>query len=157
MTQLAETTIPNALRCRAVVLSCMDYRFVEPLQRLLGAQGLAGAFDLVAWPGGAVSLTTRDRPLVTGAMTMACELHNPDEVILVAHHDCGRLGGSARFAGRQAEIATLETALAMAGEAVVDLLPDLPIQLIRLDHDGSVSLTDLARPTSRNHETGPGR
>ena len=156
MTQLAEKAPPETLRCRAIVLSCVDYRFVEPLRRVLADQGLAGAFDLVAWPGGAAALTTRDRPAITDAMVMVCELHNPDDIILAVHHDCGRLGGSARFAGRQAEIATLETALAMAGEVVVDHPPDLPIQLIRLDHDGSVSLTDLARPTPRNHEAGPG-
>ena len=154
MTQLAEKAPPETLRCRAIVLSCVDYRFVEPLRRVLADQGLAGAFDLVAWPGGAAALTTRDRPAITDAMVMVCELHNPDEIILAVHHDCGRLGGSARFSGREAEIATLDTALAMAAEAVFDHLPGLPCRLLRLDHDGVVSLTDVSRPTPRAHATG---
>ena len=144
MTRIAEKGTPLTPRCRALVLSCIDYRFVEPLRRLLAGQGLTGAFDLVGWPGGAVSLTMADRLLVTEAMTIACELHDPDEVILTVHHDCGRLGGSARFAGRQAEIATLDTALVMAGEAVFERFPGLPVRLVRLDHDGRVALTDVA-------------
>lgn len=155
MTHLAERTTPETLRCRAVVLSCVDYRFVEPLRHLLADQGLTGASDLMAWPGGAAALTNRDRPFVTDAMTMACELHHPDEIILAVHHDCGRLGGSVHFAGQEAEIATFDTALAMAGEAVSDRLPGLPVHLVRLDHDGSVSLADVSRPTPRSHAIGP--
>ena len=54
------------------------------------------------------------------AIGLACSLHDPAEIVLVAHHDCGRLGGSAYFPGRQAEITALDTALAMAGETVAD-------------------------------------
>lgn len=144
MTRMAEEETPETPRCRAVVLSCIDYRFIEPLRHLLAAQDLTGSVDMVTWAGGAVSLTTADRLLVTEAMTIACELHNPDEVILAVHHDCGRLGGSARFAGRQAEIATLDTALVMAAEAAFERFPGLPVRLVRLDHDGSVALTDVA-------------
>ena len=43
MTQLAEMTTPETLRCRAVVLSCVDYRFVEPLRHLLADRGLTDA------------------------------------------------------------------------------------------------------------------
>lgn len=155
MTQLAASTTPETLRCRAVVLSCVGYRFVEPLRHLLADQELTGAFDLIAWPGGAAALTTCDRPFVTDAMTMGCELHHPDGIILAVHHDCGRLGGSAPFAGREAEIATLDTALTMAGEAVSDRLPGLPVHLVRLDLDGSVPLTNASRLGSRDHATGP--
>ena len=156
MTQLAASTIPEALPCCAVVLSCVDYRSVEPSRHLLADQELAGAFDLIAWPSGAAALTTCDRPFVTEAMTMACELHYPDEIILAVHHDCGRLGGSAHFAGHEAEIATLDTALTMAGEAVVsDRLPGLPVHLVRLDHAGTVSFTDDSRPSPRSHAIGP--
>lgn len=67
---------------------------------------------------------------------MACELHSPAEIVLVAHHDCGRLGGSACFTGTQAEIATLETALAIAGEVVAEQFPSLRLHLVRFDFNG---------------------
>jgi len=123
--------------CRAVVLACTDVRFVEPLRSLLGSQGLAGDYDLVCWPGGALALTTPDRPALLDAVALAYDLHQPGELFLVVHHDCGRVGGSASFAGRQAETATLDTALAMAAESVAERFPQLRVRLARLDLDGT--------------------
>ncbi len=120
-------------QCRAVVVCCIDYRFVEPLRRFLADHRLTGTVDLIAWPGGAAALTTPDRDALVNAIGLAFELHDPAEILLVAHHDCGRLGGSACFPGRQAEIATLDTALAMAAEIVVDRFPAIRVRLVRLD------------------------
>lgn len=130
----------RAGRCRAVVVTCIDYRFVEPLRDILADHGLTGAYDLLAWPGGAAAFTGPDREPLTEAIALARELHDPLEVILVAHHDCGRLGGSACFPGREAEIATLDTALAMAGAALAERFPELHMRLIRLDMDGACSI-----------------
>jgi len=55
--------------CQAVVLACIDVRFVEPLRSFLGSLGLAGDYDLVCWPGGALALTTPDRPVVLAGET----------------------------------------------------------------------------------------
>ena len=110
-------------QCRAVVVSCIDYRFVEPLRHFLADHRLTGTVDLIAWPGGAAALTTPDRDALVDAIGLAFDLHDPAEILLVAHHDCGRLGGSVCFPGRQAEIATLDTALAMAEEIVADRFP----------------------------------
>ncbi len=129
-------------QCRAVVVSCIDYRFVEPLRRFLADQRLTGTVDLIAWPGGAAALTTPDRDAVVDAIGLACKLHGPAEILLVAHHDCGRLGGSVCFPGRQAEIATLDTALAIAAEIVADRFPALRIRLVRLDLDGPPAVVE---------------
>lgn len=127
-------------RCRAVVVTCIDYRFVEPLGDLLSQHGLRGQYDLLAWPGGAAAFTSPDRQPLIKAIALARELHSPSEVILVAHHDCGRLGGSARFPGPQAEIATLETALTIAGETVAGHFPTLDVHLVRLEMEGARSV-----------------
>lgn len=130
-------------RCRAVAVTCIDYRFVEPLRRFLHAEGLAGSADLIAWPGGAVAMSTSDADVLMGALTLACSLHDPQEVILVAHHDCGRLGGSGSFPGREAEIAALETALEAASEIVARDFPTLRIRLVRFDEHGPVPVDVL--------------
>lgn len=132
------TSVEGARRCRAVVVTCVDYRFVEPLHRFLEGEGLAGAADVIAWPGGAVAMSTNDAAVLEGALAQACALHDPREVILIAHHDCGRIGGSGRFPGREAEIATLETALAIASENVAERFPALRIRLVRFDERGPV-------------------
>lgn len=134
-----------AAQCQAVVVSCIDYRFVEPSRHFLAGRGLTGAVDLIAWPGGAAALATPDRDAIIGTIRMACELHNPAEIVLVAHHDCGRLGGSACFAGPQAEIATLETALAIAGEVVAEQFPSLRQHLVRFDFNGPHTVIAVSR------------
>ena len=136
----AEATGP----CRAVAVSCIDYRFVEPLRRFFAADQLTGAVDLIAWPGGAAAIATPDREALVEAIGLACSLHEPAEILLVAHHDCGRLGGSAYFAGRHAEITALDTALAMAGETVADRFPTRRVRLVRLDLDGQPVVVNVS-------------
>lgn len=131
-------------RCWAVVVSWIDYRFVEPLRRFLATHQLTGIVDLIAWPGGAAALATPDRETLLEAIGLACSLHDPAEIVLVAHHDCGRLGGSAYFAGRHAEITALDTALAMAGETVADRFPTRRVRLVRLDLDGQPVVVNVS-------------
>lgn len=132
--QTEDTAVPA--QCQAVVVSCIDFRFVEPIRRFLAERELTGAVDLIAWPGGAAALATPDRDAIIDSIRMACELHDPAEIVLVVHHDCGRLGGSACFAGPRAEIATLESALAIAGEIVAEQFPALRVHLVRFDFSG---------------------
>ena len=120
-------------RCQAVVLACIDFRFIEPLRSFLEAQGLTDDYDLVCWPGGALALTTADRPALLDAVALACDSDRPSQLILVVHHDCDRVGGSATFPGRQAETTTLNIALAMAAESATERFPQLRVRMARLD------------------------
>ena len=131
---------PSAFpRCQAVVVGCIDLRFVEPQLNFLGSRGLAGDFDLISWPGGAVAA---DRVALLDAVALACDLHQPSELVLIVHHDCGRLGGSTSFAGRHAEIDTLDAALDMAREVAAARFPQLDIYAVRLDQVGSPTCID---------------
>lgn len=134
---------PSAFpRCQAVVVGCIDFRFVEPQLNFLGSRGLAGDFDLISWPGGAVALGTADRVALLDAVALACDLHQPSELVLIVHHDCGRLGGSTSFAGRHAEIDTLDAALDIAREVAAARFPQLDIYAVRLDQVGSPTCID---------------
>lgn len=144
--RIEDSALPAA-QCQAVVVSCSDYRSVEPVRRFLAGRGLTGTVDLIAWPGGAVALATADRDAIIATIRRTCESHRPTEIVLVAHHDCGRLGGSACFAGPQAEIATLETALTIAGEVVVEQFPSLRLHLVRFDSNGPRTVIADSRRT----------
>ncbi len=144
---------PSAFpRCQAVVVGCIDFRFVEPMLSFLGSRGLAGAFDLISWPGGAVALGTADRVASLDAVALACDLHQPSELILIVHHDCGRLGGSTRFAGRFAEIDTLAAALDIAREVAAARFPQLDIYAVRLDLGGSPACIDTLEVEASSRE-----
>ncbi len=138
----------SVTRCEAVAVSCIDYPFIESLRQFLDAQVLTGTVDLIGWPGGAMALTTPDRDAVLDAIAFSYELHHPSSVVLVAHEDCDQLGGSACFAGPQAEIATLDTALTIAGEIVAKRFPTLRVQLVRLGRHARPVVVDIARVTS---------
>lgn len=128
--------------CQAVVLACTDVRFVEPLRGFLGSLGLAGDYDLVCWPGGALALTTPDRTAVLDAVALACDRDQPSELVLVVHHDCDGVGGSASFPGRQAETTTLNIALALAAESATDRFPQLRVRLAQLDLETPCAVID---------------
>lgn len=123
----------TAPRCRAIVLSCIDFRFVEPVQGVMRQRGLVGDADLVSWPGGALVLAHGEAQAVLDTLALARRLHEPDELVLVAHHDCGWLGGSDRFDGHAEEVAFLDEALALAAGVAGEHLPGLRVEGVRLD------------------------
>lgn len=145
--------------CQAVVPACIDVRFIEPLRSFLGSLGLSGDYDLACWPGGALALTTPDRPAVLDAVALACDRDQPSELVLVVHHDCDRVGGSASFPGRQAETTTRNIALAMAAESATDRFPHLRVRVARLDLERPCAVIDT-HPTNRRRistRASPGR
>jgi len=134
----------GATSCRAVVLSCIDHRFVEPLRRLLQESALVGAADVIGWPGGGIALLGEDHHAVIRTIDLACRLHRPQQAILTVHRDCGAIGGSSAFPGPHAEISALETSLSVAAETVADHFPMLDIRSVLLDERGnSVVVGDM--------------
>ena len=112
--------------CTYVVLTCMDFRIVEPLRRFLDAEGISGDADLLSWPGGAACLVLDDeRNRVTAAVRLAAELHGCDEAVLVMHEDCRRLGGSAAFTDAAVEDAAIRDYLRRAADAIRSAVPSL--------------------------------
>lgn len=129
-------------RCRAVVVACIDWRFVEVLRRHLEAEGLVGAYDPLHWPGGGLALAGPDAEGLFGVLALAQRLHDPDRIVLVAHRDCGRLGGSATFPDHAAETSFLDNALAHVRELVRERFPDLEVGAVRLEPDAAVVVAE---------------
>ncbi len=126
---------PGSGLCRAVMLTCIDYRFLRPACALLDGEDLLGATDLLAWPGGAMALLTDDAQGLLSALDLALTLHGPPVVFLAAHVDCGRLGGSGSFDGLAHETAYLNAGLQDAAATVRSRFPSARIRLVRLAED----------------------
>jgi hypothetical protein len=125
--------------CGYVILTCMDFRFVEPLRRFLAVERIEGDADLLAWPGGAACLALdEERERAVAALALARTLHGCDRAVLVVHEDCRRLGGSAAHAGPQAEAATLANYLRRASGEVRARIPGLDPRSIVLRASGEV-------------------
>ena len=123
--------------CGHVVLTCMDFRFVEPLHHFLSADGLTGDVDVLAWPGGVACLELQDdADRAAEALALAVHLHGCRHAILVTHEDCMRLGGSAVHGGSDAEGEVLDGYLRRAAERVRASSADMEVRLVRLTLDG---------------------
>ncbi len=122
----------------------MDFRFVETLRRFLDAEGTTGDADLLTWPGGAACLALdEERERALAALALATRLHRCERVLLVAHEDCMRLGGSAAYADSAAEADALADYLRRAAEEVRASIPELQPRTVVLRISGDVLDVDV--------------
>ncbi len=83
-------------KCRAVVISCMDYRFHAPLYEFLKREGLCGQYDLVSTPGACMNHTSKE---LVDIVERAVGLHDIEDRVYLCHHeDCGAYGLDAPLA-----------------------------------------------------------
>ena len=80
-------------KAKAVVITCMDFRFHNKIQEYLLDKGYLGHCDEIVIAG-----ASRDfiKPLkkehgdyVWRELELSIKLHNPDEIIFIDHQDCG--------------------------------------------------------------------
>ncbi|RME18943.1 MAG: hypothetical protein D6800_14965 [Candidatus Zixiibacteriota bacterium] len=136
------------LGCRAIVIHCIDYRFVTPLRTYLDGLGLRGEYDDVGVAGGVKDLLGADETVkayLLGQIEMARRLHGVSEVYLVNHLDCGAYGGQSAFADEQAEQEKHRDDLAEAATVISSAFSDLTVHTLlgRIDRDGQVSFEVL--------------
>ncbi|MCH7541491.1 hypothetical protein IH981_01805 [Patescibacteria group bacterium] len=77
----------NSHHCKALVISCIDYRFVSRIRDFLVGQGLLDNYDLITVPGASLGFAN-----ISGSITTSINLHNPDEILIFDHEDCGAYG-----------------------------------------------------------------
>jgi carbonic anhydrase len=87
-------------RCRALVISCSDFRFISAQRQIRLDLGLEHAYDLLARPGGVFSLVRPRSKTVRQSMLdeieMLWSLHRFRQILLMNHVTCGAYRGLAR-------------------------------------------------------------
>lgn len=80
-------------RCRALVISCSDFRFIAAQREARVALGLNNAYDLVARPGGVRSLVQPASEAANVTMheeiRLLYQLHGFERILLMNHINCG--------------------------------------------------------------------
>ena len=80
-------------RCRALVISCSDFRFVSAQRQARLDLGLENAYDLIARPGGVrqIVLPTSEaaRKTMEEEIALLYELHHFRRILLMNHMTCG--------------------------------------------------------------------
>ena len=115
--------------CEAVVLSCIDFRFWKETAEFAEKELGIKSFDFPSLPGG-VKAINENNDLAMSCISVPCDLHHAQKIILVNHEDCGAYGGSAKFATREDEQKFHEEELRKAKTKIAEKYPDKEIILI---------------------------
>ncbi len=108
----------------ALVVSCIDFRFIEPLQRFLTAQALAGHHDWTALAGASLAVTETffDR------LDLAYRLHGVRRVLICDHQDCGAYRLCYPNLRLAIEREQHRQVLAQARQAIRDRYPEVTVE-----------------------------
>lgn len=74
-------------KAQALAIHCIDLRFQQSIEEDLKKRELGGKFDRISWPGTSIDLESLKK---AGAISL--KLHDPDEIIIYEHEDCGAYG-----------------------------------------------------------------
>ncbi|MEM3086438.1 MAG: hypothetical protein QXO51_05415 [Halobacteria archaeon] len=140
----------RALKCRALLLRCIDYRLERPGHAYLERRGLGDACDVLSVAGSVRTLTSSSdeggRDFVLGQIALSMKLHSPEEIVLMNHTDCGAYGGTTAFPSEEAETRAHLRDLAAARGLILSLHPGVAVRLLlaRVASSGRVRLREVA-------------
>ena len=130
---------------QALLLTCIDYRFVEPTAAFMRRKGLDGRYDQAILAGASLGVVSDKfaawHQTFWDHVDVAIKLHEIHEVIAVDHRDCGayKLGLGPDYAPtRAAETAAHERTMQAFGKLVRARYPGLGISAYLIALDGSV-------------------
>lgn len=74
-------------KAQALVFRCIDFRFQEIIDDYLKNRGLTRKFDNIGLGG-----ASKNFDVCLEQAKLSLDLHDPDEVYIVEHEDCGAYG-----------------------------------------------------------------
>ncbi len=124
----------NVHSCEAVVLACIDFRFWKETAKFVEEELGVKAYDFPKLPGAAKAinecLIDNDSDLAAQCVSVPCNLHHIQKIVVVNHADCGAYGGSAKFNNdSEAEQRFHEGELRKAKEKILKYYPGKEIIL----------------------------
>ena len=80
-------------KTEALLLSCMDYRLIDEIDRYMTSRGLRDKYDHIILAGASLGAITEKYPAWNktfwGHLDVAIQLHHIHKVIVMDHRDCG--------------------------------------------------------------------
>lgn len=119
--------------CNAVVFLCIDWRLHPEADDYFRAK--LGTFDPLTTAGGIKDFFAEDggEGYLVGQLAKSVLLHDPEEIVLTIHTDCGAYGGSKAFDSREDELANQRAELQRTAILVAKKYPTKRISLYILD------------------------
>jgi carbonic anhydrase len=116
---------------KALVVTCMDFRFHEAIFDHLKEQGLTKQYDLYSIAGSQKTfLDEATQATALKQVELSQKLHAITDVVLIAHWDCGAYGGSTSFASAEAQKMQYQADLNAAKGIILEKHADLQVQTI---------------------------
>jgi hypothetical protein len=84
--------------CEAVVLCCIDFRFWKETAEFVEKELGLKSYDFPSLPGSAKAINECN-DLANSCISVPCDLHHVQKIVVVNHQDCGAYGGSKVFNG----------------------------------------------------------
>lgn len=131
--------------CKALLVHCMDFRFMKGIRAFLDQNGLTGDADLVSVAGAVKGVADPAAPSETDFLLkqigLSHDLHGIKHLILMNHLDCGAYGGSKAFASADEERSKHVADLQRSRDILKQKYPELEIKLViaKLDEAGVVA------------------
>ena len=119
--------------CKAAVFLCIDWRLHPEADDYFRAK--IGSFDPPTTAGGIKDFFAEDgsEGYLVDQLAKSVLLHDPEEIILTIHTDCGAYGGSKAFDSREDELAHHRRELARVAALVQGKYPDKRVSTYILD------------------------
>ncbi len=105
-------------KAKILVIHCIDLRFQEMIDADVKQNASYGEFDRIAWPGASIDFEN----VKNSAIDVSLKLHQPDEVIIYEHEDCGAYGQNNAFETHKKNAQKLK-------EALIEASPDIKVTL----------------------------
>lgn len=110
-------------KIEALIIRCIDYRFVTQSRKFKEDAGLKDKYDLLAFPGASKSIHQ-----LFDAIEVSNRLHKPKKILIMNHEDCGAFGENN---SRADHVKSLEKA-----EHLLNIqFPNIPIELYYIKFD----------------------
>ena len=114
-----------SLSCDALVVRCIDFRFIHFIREFTDTALAGKTFDVIGYAG-----ATRDWDEVAREIETSERLHGPKQVVLINHEDCGAYGAEGTPERHAAD-------LRRAAEMIRAQYPDIRVDLYYLRLDGT--------------------
>jgi Putative carbonic anhydrase len=146
----------------AVVLTCMDYRLVDDAVNYFNGRGLKNNYDQLVLAGASLGALGKLGPDWASTfwkhVDTSIQLHHVHELVVVDHRDCGAYKlafGAEATADRADETALHRSYLRNLREQVATKYPELRMQLLLMDLDGSVEDLSADEPVADVYRRAP--
>ncbi|MBU2236139.1 hypothetical protein KKA01_03725 [Patescibacteria group bacterium] len=117
-------------RAKALIISCMDFRFQDAVNDFSEDLRVEGSYDLITIPGVAKNLSRPDsdelKSYLLNTIEKSYQLHDIAKVIIINHQDCG---GYEKYDDEQSERVQHFTDLKKAGKIIEGNFPELKVKL----------------------------